>query len=230
MRGLLQSAAAALLILLGAHAASAQIYRLRRDPPGRGSVELGGGVMWASGFELGTSAAQLTRSGQQRTFDLFSAEGEVGGFPGAHARVGVYLSPTISLEAGFRYARPQLAYRLSGDAESAPEETATEIINHYVFDGSLLVHFPGAAFASGRGVPFVSGGAGYVRELHEGNALVETGNEIHLTGGIKYWFGTRGRRVGFRAEAGISSREKGFDQQEGRRLQPLALAGMTFLY
>ena len=67
-------------------------------------------------------------------------------------------------------------------------------------------------------IPFVSGGGGYVRELHEGNELVETGNEIHATAGLKYWFGAR--RFGLRVEAGVTSREKGFDKREGRRTLP----------
>lgn len=220
---------ALLLVLLGSEAAQAQVYRIRRDPPVRGSIELGGGVMWGPGFETGTSTAQLTRSGQAK-FDLFTTDGEVSGFPGVHARLGAYLSRTVSIEAGVRFAKPQLAYLLSADAESADDETATDSISHYVFDGSVLFHFPRASFAGGRGVPFLSGGAGYVRELHEGNEVVETGNEIHFTGGVKYWFGARGRRMGLRAEAGFSSREKGFDKSEGRRTLPLALAGITVLF
>ena len=79
---------------------------------------------------------------------------------------------------------------LSGDAESAADVTATETASHYVFGGSVLFDLRGASFAGGRGVPFVSGGAGYLRELHEGNLLVETGIEYHATAGLKYWFGS----------------------------------------
>lgn len=220
---------ALVLAFAGARAAAAQVS-IGTDSARRGSIEVGGGGMWSPGFETGTSTAQLTRSGQtSERFDLFTTEGEVNGFPGAHARIGVYLSETISVEGGLRFAKPELAYRLSGDAESAPETTATEVISHYVFDGSVLFHFNQASFASGRGVPFVSGGAGYVRELHEGNELVENGNEFHVTGGIKYWVGSS-RRFGLRVEAGVSSREKGFDKEEGRRMLPLVLAGLTVIF
>lgn len=219
---------AAGLVLLSVSVAHAQIY-VGRERPRRGTVEVGGGGMWASGFETGSRTAELTRGTQADGFDLFTAEGDVNGFPGAHARLGFYLTNTVSIEGGVRYARPRLAYRLSGDAESAADETAVENINHYVFDGSVLVHLKNAAFGGGRGVPFLSGGAGYVRELHEGNALVETGNEIHATAGIKYWYGTR-RRLGLRVEAGLSSREKGFDRGEGRRTLPVVLAGLTALF
>ena len=217
--------------LLGACApwSEAQVY-IGKPVPRRGTVEVGGGGAWASGFDTGRRTAELTRGGQTDGFDLFTSSGEVSGFPGAHARLGVYLTSAISLEAGARFSKPTLSYRLSGDAESAPDETATETISHYVFDGSLLFHFNRATFAGGRGVPFLSGGAGYLRELHEGNALVETGTEIHVTGGIKYWLGTRGRRFGLRAEAGVSSRQDGFDRSQERRTLPLALVGATFLF
>ena len=211
--------------------AHAQVYIGSGDTPGKGSIEAAGGVMWSPGFDVGSSTAELTRSGQaSEPFDLFTAEGDVDGFPGLHARLGYFLSQSISVEAGFRFAKPELSYRLTGDAESAPDETAVETLSHYVFDGSVLFHITQASFGGGRGVPFISGGAGYVRELHEGNELVETGNEIHATGGIKYWFGSGGSRLGLRVEAGLSSRENGFDTKEGRRTLPLVLAGLTYIF
>ena len=124
------------------------------------------------------------------------------------ARVGYYISRSISIEGSVRYARPELSVDLSGDAESAADVTATEIASHYVFGGSVLFDLRGASFAGGRGVPFVSGGAGYLRELHEGNLLVETGIEYHATAGLKYWFGSGDNRFGLRVEGGMSAREE----------------------
>jgi hypothetical protein len=221
--------AALCVIGLADRVAEAQIY-LGREAPRRGSLEVGGGGTWGAGFDLTTLDAELTRAGDTNGFDLFSTDGKVSGFPGAHARLGVYLSRTISVEAGLRFTKPKLSFDLSSDAESASDETATETLTQYVFDGSVLFHLAGASFAQGRGVPFISGGGGYVRELHEGNELVETGNEIHATAGIKYWFGAGDRRLGLRAEFGISSRHRGFDVDDSRRLVPLALAGLTYLF
>jgi hypothetical protein len=218
------------LLLIGSNAASGQVLTGGRTTPARGSIEFGGGALWSPGFETGSETAQLTTSGQQPPFELFTADGEVSGFPGLHARLGFYISREISIEGGLRFSKPELSYRLSDDAESAPDETAAESISHYVFDGSVVFHFSGASFGNGRGVPFISGGGGYVRELHEGNELVETGNEIHVTGGVKYWLGTGRRRFGLRAEAGLSSREAGFDSSEGRRTLPIVLGGVTLLF
>lgn len=224
--------AGCLAILLSAAAvpgASAQGFATR-DAPRRGSVEVSGGGAWQPGFDVESINAVLTRSTGTAGFDLFSAAGDVNAFPGAFARLGFYLSRAISIEAGVRYATPELAYRLSGDAESADDETASERLSHYVFSGSVLLHFNRASFAGGRAVPFVSAGGGHIRELHEGNELVETGNEFHATGGVKYWLGSGRRRLGLRAEGGFSSRRKGFDREEARRLLPLVQGGVAVMF
>ena len=228
MRGL-RLALMVTVSLATAAAADAQIY-VGSDRPSRGTVEAGGGGVWSPGFDQGSTTVELTRSGQQADgYDLFTTDGEVDGFQGLHARVGVYVTSAISVEAGFRFAKPTLSYQLAGDAESAADETATETLSHYLFDGSVLFHLTNASFADGRGVPFVSGGGGYIRELHEGNELVETGSEFHATVGVKYWFGSS-RSVGLRAEGGVSIRQDGFDRQEDRRTLPLVLVGASFLF
>jgi hypothetical protein len=209
--------------------ASAQIY-IGKSAPVAGSLEISGGAVFSPGFDTHSGEAELTRSTQADGYDLFSFDGKVNGFPGVQARLGYYLSRTISIEGGMRYSKPKLEYRLSGDAESAPDETAGETLSHYVFDASMVFHLANASFAGGRGVPFFSGGAGYLRELHEGNELVETGSEFHVTGGIKYWFGSGRHRLGLRVEAGITSREKGFDDNEERRTLPLVQGGLAFLF
>ena len=220
---------AAIAVFTGPRLALAQFYP-GIDAPRRGSIEVGGGGTWARGFDVETRNAELTRASGTDGFELFSVDGNVSGFPGAHARVGVYVTDAISVEGGVRYARPKLSFELSGDAESAEDETASETLSQYVFDGSVLFHFVNAAFGDGRGVPFVSAGGGYIRELHEGNELVETGNELHATIGVKYWFGDGDRRVGLRGEVGVSSRQQGFDADDARRTLPLAMGGLTFVF
>lgn len=220
---------AGLVMILTAPAASAQIY-IRRDAPRSGSIEVAGGGVFVSGFDMGSETATLTRSTPDARFDLFTTESRVDGFPGLFARVGLYITPGISIEGGVRYAKPKLSIRLSGDAESAPNETATETVSHYLFDGSVLFHLNGISFAGGRGMPFVSGGGGYLRELHEKDELVETGSEYHGTAGVRYWFGRGYHRLGLRVEAGFSVREKGLDTGGERRTLPIVLGGLSYLF
>ena len=74
-------------------------------------------------------------------------------------------------------------------------------------------------------MPFVYGGAGYLRELHEGEALVEEGLEYHAGGGIKVWFGSG--RFAFAATSGFLFRDGGFDFEDKRRVVPEAGASLV---
>ena len=210
-------------------AAEAQIF-IGRDAPRRGSIELSGGGAFAPGFELGSLTAELTRSTPTDKFDLFTIDSEVSGFPSVFARLGYYLSDSVSIEGGVRYARPIMSIRLSGDAESAADETAEETLSHYVFDGSVVWHLRNLTFASGNGIPYIAGGAGYLRELHQGNQFVETGQEYHAVGGVNYWLGSGAHRFGLRFEGGLSARKKGFDSEDKVRTLPVVFGGLSYLF
>ena len=183
-----------------------------------GRVELSGGAVFVGGFDEGDRAAQLT-SNSGGTFDQFSTSAKVDPVVGVQARLGVYLTRALAIEGGVRWTRPVFEVRISGDSEGAPDTTAEETMNHYLIDGSAVLHFGDRS--TSRAVPFVYGGAGYLRELHEGDALVEEGTEFHGGGGVKIWMGAS-RRVGARLEAGLSLRDGGFDVEEKRRTVPVA--------
>jgi hypothetical protein len=222
--------AVAALLLTAVTPANAQVW-IGSDRPVRGSVELAAGVFAASGFDLGTRDAEETRNINSGTgpFALFGSESRVGGAPGAQARLGVYLSSAVSFEAGVHYARPVLSSEVSGDAEGAPDLTIDETLTRYVVDGSIVLHLTQWSFAGGRGVPFVSGGGGYLRELHENNELVETGSEYHAGGGLKLWLG-RAKRVGLRLDVAASSRRGGVDFGTGRRTVPSGGLSLAYLF
>ncbi|MGB2715043.1 MAG: hypothetical protein WBC51_12745 [Vicinamibacterales bacterium] len=226
-------AVTAMAVVVCASPASAQVRRplVYRDTPHAGSWELGGGVVWTGGFTGPTSSAELTRNGQSSGgFDLFTAAGEMKGGVGAGATIAVFLSRSVAVEGGFRVSQPSVRYRLSGDAEEASDITAQENLTRYVFTGSLLVHLrrmsPGVST-----VPFIAAGAGYVRDLHQGNELLETGTEFHGVVGLKYWFNTTAsNRFGIRGEAGVSMTDGGFDFSDKSRLVPIASASLVYLF
>ena len=187
-----------------------------RDAPRRGMFELSGGGMFASGFDLGESDRRADPELTHREVRSLFERGTVAGFPGAFARIGFYLSDSVSIEGGDALRAPDaLGPAVRRCRVGAPNATAEETLSHYLFEGSLVWHLRHLSFASGRAIPYVAGGAGYLRELHEGNQLVETGQEFHALGGLKYWLGSRRpavRRCASRA--GVSSRKKGFDTDD----------------
>jgi Outer membrane protein beta-barrel domain len=206
------------LLLTFAATASAQ-------GPSRGSVEISGGGVVVGGFDLDARTAQLTSNTGTTggTFDFFKVDGKIETSYGLLARIGVFVTPAFSVEGGLRWTRPVNAQSITGDSENAPSITAEETLSQYVFEGSALWHFN----AGGKAMPFVYGGAGYLRELHEGDALVEEGVEFHAGAGLKWWLG---RKFGIRGEAGVSIRDGGFENDEKRRTVPVAAGSVIWVF
>ena len=212
--------------------ASAQVWFGSTDVPRRGSVEASGGVTWAGGFDIANDPARLTANDGNSAppFTLFTSDMTVKPIAGVQARGAFYLTRALAIEGGLRYSRPVVSAVISNDAEDAEGVTAEETMSRYVIDGSLVYHLRQLSFAGGRGMPFILGGAGYLRELHEGNELVETGTEYHGGGGIKVWFGGGKRRLGLRGDIGVSIFDGDFSTQDTRRTLPTAGASVMYLF
>ena len=199
-----------------------------RELPHTGTFEVSGGGLWTGGYSFEAVSANETRNPTTGSgpLALFQGEPRLDGAGGAEAHLGVYLGRHVSVEGGFQFARPSLSVHTSNDFENAPETTASASVTQYVIDGSLLYHF-----SSGSLTPFVSGGAGYLRQLIQDDSIVETGNEIHGGGGVKYWLGA-GRRFGVRAEVRLSSLGGGLslDGTTKRRFVPTIGGGVAYLF
>ena len=211
--------------------ARAQVY-IGRDIPHRGSVEASGGVTYSAGYDLGTISAEETRNtgGATGPFVLFTATSRAKGSPGVQGRLGVFLTRSASIEGGVQLARPILSTELSDDFESAPDVTATETLTRLLVNGSLVMHLTGLSFAGGKGVPFVLGGGGYIRELHEKNEVVETGHEFHAGAGLHVWYGQGKHRVGLRTDVGVSWRRGGADADDVQRTVPTAGVSLAYVF
>lgn len=195
--------------------------------PRPGTVEVSGGALWTGGKDFGPAAATLTPnpSGGLSGFELFSTEARLKPAFGGIARVGVYVTRSLVIEGGFQFSRPVFEVALSDDAEGADDVVASATITSYLFTGSVVYHF-----GDPRGTrPFVAAGAGHVRDVQNGNEIVDTGVEYHAAAGIKTWFG-RQRRLGLRAEAGLSVRDGGFTYEDERRIAPMAAASLAYLF
>jgi hypothetical protein len=213
-----------LVLVLAAFAATPAVAQ-SATPARGGRLELSGGGVLVGGYGLGESVAELTPNSGSSRYELFTTRSEVRQAFGGVARVGFVMTPAIVIEGGLRFTRPVYELRASGDAENAPDATIEETLSQYVFDGSVVWNFGGAGR---RLVPFVYGGAGYLRELHEEDALVEEGVEYHAGGGVKWWLDEGGRRFGVRGDVGVSVRDGGFDFGEGPRAVPVV--GVSLIY
>lgn len=215
------------LVFVGASEAAAQVW-VGRSGPRPGSIEISAGGTWSAGKDLGERAATLTPnpSTGSTSFDLFKTEQTLKSVFGGQALVGYYVTRAFAIEGGIQYSRPTLAVRISDDFENAPSLTANTAITQYLFTGSAVYHFG----RSPRVVPFVAAGAGHLRDVHNGNELLETGVEYHGNVGVKWWTGNGRRRIGVRAEAGASMRTGVFDFGENRRVVPTVAVSLAYLF
>ena len=194
----------------------------------QGRVEISGGAIVAGGVDFGKRTADLTtNSTAPGVTVLFTTNSSIEPAIGVQGRLGFAVTSSLAIEGGLRFTRPVYKIRATGDFENAPDVNAEETFNDYVFDGSAVWHFGDAPRA--RMVPFVFGGAGYVRALHDGSSSLEDGVEYHAGGGIKWWLGS-GSHVGIRADGGVSIREREFDLESKSRLTPIASASVIWRF
>jgi len=157
------------------------------------------GGIWMGGYSLGSLDANLiANQAGGGPYTLFKTSSSVGSTGGLDARLGWRASRIFTVEGGLTWSRPQLSTRLFSDVEGAADVTATEKTSQYIIEGAVLASLarPGRAIT-----PFVRAGVGYLRELHDGNSLVQTGTSLHVGGGATFWFGAVARQaIGLRVD------------------------------
>ncbi len=193
-----------------------------------GHVELAIGPLWVGRQALGSGDANETTAAGGNLL-LFSTSTELSSATGLEARVGVRLSRAFEAEASGTYATPQIRTQISHDVEGAAPVTATEVIKQFTIGGGVVWYVRPARSAS-RLAPFVTAGAGYLRQLHESGTLVETGRFYQFGGGVKYVFvsrpGSRLKGIGARIDVRALVRQQGVAFDAGGHLSPAVGASL----
>jgi hypothetical protein len=190
---------------------------------GGGRLEISGGVGWTLGYDLGKASATLSGNGVPTgtPVTLFDADTRVDAGPRFEARIGWRLSRLFALEGGLAVTRTHLRADISNDVEQVPSLSATSRFTEYAIEGGATLDVPALRFGGGRGRPFISGGAGYLRQLHEGATLVETGTIVFAGGGVRYVLRQSSSRnalietFGLRGDARLDIRTGGFETVTG---------------
>jgi hypothetical protein len=188
-------------------------------PVDRFEVSLG--AAWLAGADLGSRDAELRRNTLPTgDFRLFSADTGVEASPGFDGRVAFWFTRSLAAEAGFVVSRPTVRTRVTRDVEEAEDLTVDEDLDQYFVEGSAVLLLDRFAIGD-RILPFVSGGAGYLRQLHEGQTVIETGQVYHVGGGVRYWLGLGDtgliRAWGLRADARAYFLVNGFSLDDSAR-------------
>lgn len=189
-----------------------------------GHVTVNAGVMWIGSYDVGSATAQLRGNGRGITpppFTLFTADSRFSSATAPELRVGVSFTRTLTLEGGFAVSHPRIGVSIANDPESSAQDLPGEQLQQYVFDAGMNWQVP---INAGRKLaPFVTGGAGFLRQLHEDRMLAETGRIYYAGAGARYWLrGGNGttRPIGVRAEGRLNLRNHGVDFEDKMRTYP----------
>ena len=195
-------------------------------------VVVEGGLVWSGSYPLGDASAQLRSNTVGVTpppFTLFSTSSKVGPVASASVRVGFTLTPWLLIEGGGSFGMPRVGVAITQDTEVAGQELEGEELQQYFFDGAVMWHVP--VRLGSRLRPFIIGGGGYLRQLHEERTMVETGQIYYGGVGARYWIrggtGTT-RSFGLRGDLRTNMRRGGIDFENKVRLFP-TLAVHLFL-
>ena len=184
------------------------------------------------GLKLGAQAAGLRAGGTGGPFRLFDADSELARSVAFEARVGFHLTPRFALEGRAALARPEWRTTVSGDFEGAPSSTLVERVSHYAFDGGLRIHLDEWQFLGMR--PFLSAGAGYLRQLHEEQTLVEERPIYYAGGGVTRTLADRShgflRASGVRADLRVNVLGGGGSFGDQARRQASLSGGVFVLF
>jgi hypothetical protein len=222
------------LVICGALWPCDSAAQARTSSASGGRFEITGSVGWTGASEVGSAPAILTGNGVPTgtPVTLFDVRSQVQSGPRFEGRLAWRLSRMLALEGGLAVTRTRLRAEVSNDFEGAPPLDATARLTEYAIEGGLVIQTPWA-FAGGRGRPFMTGGAGYLRQAHEGSTLIDTGQSGFAGGGVMYIVREARQRafiktIGVRGEARVNVTTGGFEVEDdsGARVAPSATAGL----
>lgn len=192
------------------------------------SFELSAGGIALGAIDFGSATASLV--GNQSSAPesaLFRASSRMGAGVGLDGRVAFNLTRALAVEGGFVWTRATLESRITSDVEGIPGVTVAQDLDTYFIGAAAVWHLTALSFAGGRALPFIAGGAGYLRQLDDEQVLThqEPGTVYHAGGGVKYFFLLRPRGfirgLGLRGDGRLYVRSGGveLDQDTTRRNQ-----------
>lgn len=223
------------LLLVAAAEVAAQPRARREVKPSR--VEVGGGVGWVGQSDAGTRDATFTGNApgeEPDPFVFFRVRGRTRSGLVGSGWVGVNVSDSVGVEAGFAYSRPSLRADIQADVEGAPDTTiVTSTFTQTQVEANVLYYFNNARFDADKTVPFVFGGAGVLTQRDSADDLDETARIYQ--GGIGFKWASRIERLrskglGLRLDFRYVLRDGGVDFSDGRRSFVAVNATTTFAF
>jgi hypothetical protein len=216
------------VIAVSALHASVALAQPASPQPGR--VEVSAGSLWIGRQVLGSTSANET-TGTGGTLALFQASTELASLSGLEGRISVRVWRGVEAEVEASYGKPQLKISIANDTENAAQVTAVETIQQITVGAGVVWSVPYRPWR-GRLMPFVTAAAGYLRDVHEAQTLIDTGRYYQVGGGVKVLLVSRSRSffkgLGVRADARAMVRSKGVAFDAAGHASP-AIGASVFL-
>ena len=106
------------------------------------------------------------------------------------AGLGARLTDGLWAETAVSYHSAQLSTRRMAIWRSAPDTSVSEGLQQYQMEvGGMWI--PDALQLGRHAQMFAVGGGGYLRQLHGGGLLAETGHSLYAGGGVMVWLPRR---------------------------------------
>ncbi len=221
---MLRTSCLALIVTLSASSVLAQTV------PPLHRLQLGAGIGFLGGAQLGDADANLRSSTSNDPFRLFATSSEMASATVLDLRAAVDLTRRFGLEAHALYGHPELRTSISGDVENAPSVVAVERLDHYLIDGGVVVTLNELQVSGWQ--PFAAAGAGYLRQLHEGLTLTEEGHLFYVGGGVRRLLMSRNkgflRGLGARGDARLNLLSGGITVEDQTR-KHFSVSGSFFV-
>ena len=190
-----------------------------QSPPA-GRFDVAGGFRWTGGMFVGEQDA-IETAPNSSSYRLFSTRTTLAPAPGLEGRVAVRVSRLVDAAFSTAFSRSDLRTSVTSDVEGFPDVEAAEAVTQVAIEGAALINLPSLAWSE-RALPFVTAGGGFLRQLHEGRTLVETGAIYHVGAGLTYGLGSSGtgavKSSGVRFDARAVIRRNGVAFAEGSHL------------
>ncbi len=136
------------------------------------SFELSAGGIGVGPIDFGSATASLVANQSAAPEStLFRASSSIGTGAGLDGRVAFNITRALAVEGGFVWTRATLESRITSDVEGVPGVTVAQDLDTYFVEASAVWHLNALSFAGGRALPFVAGGAGYLRQLDDEQML-----------------------------------------------------------
>jgi hypothetical protein len=188
------------------------------------SFEVSVGAIALGPVDFGTSRATLIANqagAPEVTF--FNAASEIGTGIGFDGRLAFNITRSLAVEGGLVWTRATLESRITSDVEGIPDVTLAQDLDTYFVEASAVWHLR-QLMPGGKVLPFVAGGAGYLRQLDDEQLLTDDpGPVYHAGGGVKVLFRQRPRgflrALGVRADARVYFLTSGVELDDSRERQ-----------